>query len=209
MEQAKTIQKEEPLFGKWSLGEVRVTDISLANYIDLSPRRIPHTFGRHSGKRFGKTKINIVERLVNKLMRSGQGKRRLSGKYMRGRKSCGKKLQAMRIVENAFEIVEAQLKENPVQAFVRAIEKSAPREDTTRLTRGGVSYTQAVDVAPTKRIDESIKNLAIAAFSQSFNNPTKAEEALAKEIVLASKEDPQSFSIKRRNEIERIAKSSR
>jgi small subunit ribosomal protein S7 len=142
-------------------------------------------------------------------MRSGQGKRRLSGKYIRGRGSCGKKQQAMSIIEKAFTIVEQQTKENPVQVLVRAIEKSAPREDTTRLTRGGISYTQAVDVAPLKRIDESLKNLALAAFAQSFNNKTPAPEALAKEIILASKEEAGSFSIKRRDEIERIAKASR
>lgn len=199
----------ELLFGKWNPKEVRITDYSLAKYIDLESKKIPHTFGAHVNKAMAKAKISIVERLVNKIMRSGQGKRKLSGKYIRGRGSCGKKQQAIRIVEDAFELVQKQTGENPVQVLVRAIEKSAPREDTTRLTRGGISYTQAVDVAPLKRIDESLKNIAIAGFAQSFNNKTSAPEALAKEMVLASKEDPQSFSIKRRDEIERIAKASR
>ena len=209
-EQASSVKAQtQLLFGKWDTKAVKVTDISLAKYIDLECKKIPHTFGKHVNKAFAKAKISIVERLINKAMRSGQGKRRLSGKYIRGRGSCGKKLQTMEIVEKAFEIVEKQTNENPVQVLVRAIEKSAPREDTTRLTRGGISYTQAVDVAPIKRIDESLKNLALAAFSQSFNNKTTAPEALAKEIILASKEDSASFSIKRRDEIERIAKSSR
>lgn len=197
------------LFGKWSTKSVKVSDFSLSKYIDLESKKIPHTFGKHVNKAMAKAKISIVERLINKIMRSGQGKRRLSGKYIRGRGSCGKKLQAMKIIEKAFEIVEQQTRENPVQVLVRAIEKSAPREDTTRLTRGGISYTQAVDIAPLKRIDESLKNLALAAFSQSFNNKTSAPEALAREIILASKEDAGSFSIKRRDEIERIAKASR
>ncbi|HIH21660.1 MAG: 30S ribosomal protein S7 [Candidatus Diapherotrites archaeon] len=205
-------QHSEPtslLFGKWNTKEVKVTDYSLAKYIDLESKKIPHTFGTHVNKAMAKAKISIVERLVNKMMRSGQGKRKLSGKYIRGRGSCGKKQQALKIVEKAFDIVEMQTKENPVQVLVRAIEKSTPREDTTRLTRGGISYTQAVDVAPLKRIDESLKNLVLAAFAQSFSSKTSASEALAKEIMLASKEDAASFSIKRRDEIERIAKSSR
>jgi len=201
--------KAELLFGKWNPKEVRIVDYSLAKYIDLESKKIPHTFGAHVNKAMAKAKISIVERLVNKIMRSGQGKRKLSGKYIRGRGSCGKKQQAIHIVESAFMIVEKQTGENPVQVLVRAIERSAPREDTTRLTRGGISYSQAVDVAPLKRIDESLKNIAIAGFAQSFNNKTTAPEALAKELVLASKEDPQSFSIKRRDEIERIAKASR
>ena len=96
-------------------------------------------------------------------MRSGQGKRKLSGKYIRGRGACGKKLQAMRIVEKAFDRIEKQTKENPVQVLINAIENSAPREDITRIKRGGISYTVSVDVAPTKRIDEALKNLALAA----------------------------------------------
>lgn len=201
--------KAHLIFGKWDPRTVKITDYSLAKYIDIESKKVPHTFGSHSNKAMAKSKISIVERLINKIMRSGQGKRKLSGKYIRGRGSCGKKQQAMAIVEKAFEIVESQTKENPVQILVKAIERAAPREDTTRLTRGGISYSQAVDIAPIKRIDESLKNIAIAGFAQSFNNKTSASEALAKELVLASKEDPQSFSIKRRDEIERIAKSSR
>ena len=142
-------------------------------------------------------------------MRSGQGKRKLSGKDIRGRGACGKKLQAMRQIQEAFEKIEKQTKENPIQLLVKAIENSAPREDITRIKRGGISYTVAVDIAPMKRIDESLKNIALAAFSQSFNSKISGADALAKEIMLAAKDDSTSFSIKRRNEIERIALGSR
>ena len=150
-----------------------------------------------------------MERLINKIMRSGQGKRKLSGKYIRGRGSCGKKVQSMKIVEKAFYIVERETKQNPVQVLVQAIENAAPREDITRIKRGGVSYTVAVDVAPLKRVDEALKNIALAAFAQSFNSKTSAEQALAKELMLAAKGDNTSFAVKRRDEVERIAVSSR
>lgn len=212
MSEAKTMEKERQeclVFGKWSVKGIKVSDISLAKYLNLESKSIPHSFGKHASKRFGKSQLGIVERLVNKIMRSGQGKRKMSGKYIRGRGSCGKKLQALKIVGKAFSIVEQQTKENPIQALVKAVENSAPREDTTRVARGGVSYTQSVDIAPLKRIDESVKNLALAAFAQSFNSRTSAEEALAREIILASVNNPQSFAIKRKDEIERIAKASR
>ena len=197
------------IFGRWSAEGVKISDISLANYISLSAKVFPHSFGRETKGRFEKREINIVERLINKIMRSGQGRRRLSGKYIRGRKSCGKKLQAMKIVEKAFEIIEKETKQNPIQILVRAIENSAPREDVTRFRKGGIAYTQAVDVAPLRRIDEALKNIAVATFSQSFNSKVSASEALAKELILAAKNDNQSFSIKRKNEVERIAASSR
>jgi len=197
------------VFGKWDVEDVQITDVSLANHITLEGRRIPHTFGRRAAGNLEKSSLNIIERLTNKVMRSGQGKRKLSGKYIRGRGSCGKKLQAMRIVEGAFEIIERETRENPIQVLVRAIENAGPREDITRIKRGGISYTVSVDVSPVRRVDESLKNLALSAFSSSFNKRVSAEDALAKEIMLAAKEDNTSFSIKRRDEVERIAKSSR
>jgi len=196
-------------FGKWETEEVQVRDLGLANYINFDAKTVPHSFGRKAKKRFEKGQMDIVERLINKMMRSGQGKRKLSGKYIRNRKSCGKKLQAMEIVENAFEIIEKKTNENPLQVLVKAIENSAPREDVTRVKKGGIIYSQAVDVSPLNRVDESLKNIAIAAFASSFKKKTSASAALAEELVLASKEDTKSFSVKRRDEVERIAKASR
>jgi len=201
--------EEIKFFNKWGTKDVKISDVTLAKHISLKPRIIPHTFGRETRKRFQKAELNIVERLVNKLMRSGQGKRKMSGKYIRGRGGCGKKFQVIRMIEAAFELIEAETKQNPIQVLVKAVENAAPREDTTRIKRGGVAYTVSVDISPMRRIDDAIKNIALAAFAQSFNSKTAAESALAKEIILASKDDSASFSIKRRDEVERIAVASR
>ncbi len=197
------------LFGKWDSETVKIEDISLVKYINFEQKEVPHTFGKNTRRRFAKGNLGIVERLINKIMRSGQGKRKLSGKYIRGRHGCGKKMQAMQIIEDAFTIIENETKENPLQVLVKAIENSAPREDITRIKKGGIAYTLAVDLSPLKRIDESLKNLALAAFSSSFNKKVDASQALAKELILASKNDSNSFSVKRKNEVERIAVSSR
>lgn len=197
------------IFDKWDTTDIKVRDLGMSKYMNLKTKIIPHSFGRQNKKAFEKAKINIVERLINKIMKSGQGKRKLSGKYIRGRDSCGKKIQAMKIVEDAFTKIEYRTNENPVQVFVRALENSAPREDITRLKKGGIAYSQSVDVAPLKRVDEAIKNIALAAFSNSFNKKVSASDALAEEIILASQENPKSFAVKRRDEMERIAKASR
>jgi len=201
--------KDYKLFNKWSFNEVVVSDPSLMNYINLDPVIVPHSFGTKSQKKFGKANINIVERLINKAMRSGQGKRKLSGKYIRGRNGCGKKLQVMQIAEDAFTIVEQQTKKNPIQVLVTAIEFAAPREDVTRVKKGGIAYTLAVDVSPMKRLDEAIKNIALAGFGNSYRTSISASKALADEIIAASNNDNKSVAIKRRDEVERIAKSSR
>jgi small subunit ribosomal protein S7 len=197
------------LFNKWSFNDAIITDLSLVRYVNLDPLVIPHSFGRKTRGRFEKANLNIVERLVNKLMRSGQGKRKLSGKFIRGRGSCGKKMEALRIVEKAFEIIEKQTKQNPLQVFIRAIENTAPREDVTRVKKGGVAYTLAVDVSPMKRLDEAVKNLALGGFGGSFNKKVTAEQALADEIIAAASNDLKSSAVKRRDEVERIAKASR
>ncbi|MFA6065478.1 MAG: 30S ribosomal protein S7 [archaeon] len=197
------------LFNKWSFADVIISDLSLNNYVNLDPVIMPHTFGRKTRGRFEKANLNIVERLVNKIMRSGQGKRKLSGKFIRGRGSCGKKMEAMKIVESAFEIIEKQTKQNPIQVYIKAIENSAPREDVTRVKKGGVAYTLAVDVSPLKRLDEAVKNLALGGFGGSFNKKVSAQQALADEIIAAAANDIKSSSVKRKDEVERIAKASR
>ncbi|MCX6804165.1 MAG: 30S ribosomal protein S7 [Candidatus Diapherotrites archaeon] len=197
------------LFNKWSFSDVIISDLSMVKYVNLDPIVIPHSYGRKTRGRFEKANLNIVERLVNKLMRSGQGKRKLSGKFIRGRGSCGKKLETISIVEKAFEIIEKQSKQNPIQMLVRAVENAAPREDVTRIKKGGVSYTLAVDVSPLKRLDEAVKNLALGGFGGSFNKKITAAQALADEIIAAANNDLKSSSIKRKDEVERIAKASR
>lgn len=197
------------ILGKWAMEGVQIRDYSLAPYINLESRFVPHSFGRSTEHKFEKAKMNVVERLINKIMRSGQGKRKMSGKFIRGRNSTGKKIQAIQIVERAFEQIERETNQNPVQVLITAIENVTVREDTTRIKKGGVAYTVAVDVAPMRRVDEALKNLALCGFAGSFNKKVAAHEALAKEIILAAKGDSNSSSIKRRDEVERIAVASR
>lgn len=199
----------EKIFGKYELSDVKVTDPSLKKYIDLSPVSIPHSHGRHTKKQFGKMKVNIVERLVNKLMRGGTGEK-TSGKVIRthGRLQ-GKKFTSMRIVEEAFDSIAKNTKSNPVQVFVDAIQNTAPREDTTRVQYGGVSYQVAVDVSAGRRLDMALRNISLSAIIGAFDKKKTLSEALADEITLAAKNDQNSYAIKKRDETERMARSAR
>ncbi len=200
----------DKLFGKYPLDKLEITDMSLAQTISLRPINVPHTFGRTSKKTLGKMDVNIVERLANKLMRGGTGEK-TSGKVIRthGRMQ-GKKLRALKVVEKAFEIVEKETKENPVQVLIRAVENSAPREDVTRVSHGGVSYQIAVDVSATRRLDMALRNIALAALMGAFNKPKSLSQALADEIISTGKGDIQtSYAMKKRDETERMARSAR
>ncbi|MBI5159096.1 30S ribosomal protein S7 [Candidatus Micrarchaeota archaeon] len=197
------------LFGKYDLSEVSVTDEGLKPYVSLTSVKIPHSHGRQAKKQFGKSKVNLVERLVNKLMRGGTGKK-TAGRVIRTHgKLQGKKYKAIKIVEQALAEVQKRTNKNPVQTLVEAVQNTAPREDTTRVQFGGVSYQVAVDVAAQRRLDMALRNLSLAAIMQSFAKKTTMAEALANELVLASKADVNSYAVKKRDETERIARSAR
>ncbi len=181
----------------------------MERYISLKPSQVLHAAGRQAHKQFGKAEVSIVERLINKVMRSGPGAKKLGGKRIRGAKGCGKKQKAYNTVRLAFEIIEQKTKKNPIQVLIDAIQNSAPREETTRISYGGITYHVAVDSAPQRRLDIALKNLAGGAYSRSFNSKKSIEECLAEELILASKYDMKSFAVKRKEETERIAKGAR
>lgn len=182
------------VFGKWDT-KVEVRDPSLKKYICLMPVYLPHTGGRHEHRRFGKARVPIVERLINQIMRPGRNK--------------GKKHLAYNIVKLTFDMIYLKTKQNPIQVLVRAIENSAPREEVTRIMYGGIIYYVAVDVSPQRRVDLALRHIVMGAKEASFNNPKPIEESLSEEIIAAANNDPKSFAIRRKEEIERIALSSR
>ena len=57
---------EVKLFGKWSLTDVQVTDMSLQDVITVNKNQkyLPHSAGRYQVKRFRKVQCPVAERLV-------------------------------------------------------------------------------------------------------------------------------------------------
>jgi len=186
---------EIKLFGKWSYSGVQVNDLGLQRYVSLRPAYTPHSMGRHEHGRFRKAQVNVVERLVNNLMRPG--------------KNAGKKARVINMVKNAFEIVYLRTGQNPIEVLIKAIENAATCEDTTRLSYGGMVYHMAVDVAPQRRVDMALRLITEGARKASLNNPRTIEECLADELILAANKDVKSYAVSKRNEMERIARSSR
>lgn len=194
------------VFGKWDPTEVAVEDMGLRRYLSISEMGVPHTSARNANKQFHQTGVHIVERLMNKLMVTGhEGKthKRSSGSF------SGKKMLAYRIVSDAFELIEKRAKKNPLQVLVDAVSNASPREETTMLKYGGVSYHQSVDVAPKRRLDVALRYLTVGAAKSAFKKKKSIAQALAEEIISASKQDNKCYSIARKEEIERVAKAAR
>ncbi len=198
------------IFDKYDVTNIEVKDPSLVQYISLNEIRMPHSHGRHAKKKLAKKNVNIVERLVNKLMRGGTGEK-TSGKVVRTNGGIqGKKTKALKIVEEAFDIVAKKTKQNPVQLLVDALQNTAPREDFTRVSFGGVSYQVAVDVSASRRLDMALKNIALAAIIGSFAKKKTMAQALADELENAAKNDSNaSYAVKKRDETERMSRSAR
>lgn len=189
-------EKPKPkLWGKWEFEKVKVQDPGLQRYISLKPIFSPHSGGRHEHKRFRKSEVNIVERLVNDLMRHGQ--------------VGGKKAKAVNIVKSAFELIRTKTGRNPIEVCVEAIEHSAPCEDTTRISYGGMVYHMAVDISPQRRLDLALRLITEGVRKAAFGNPKPIEECLADEVMLAAAGDGKSYAVQKKNEMERVALSSR
>ncbi len=191
------------LFRKWHLSEIEIKDIGLKTAISLKKTIMPMDFGRSALRRFNKADVNIVERLVNKMMHFGKKNAKNTGRM------AGKKIHIYNIVKTAFEIIHLKTGKNPVEVLVRAIENSAPNEDTTRIVYGGTVYHVSVDVAPLRRVDLALRFIADGVKEATFSNPKPIEEFLAEHLILSANNDPASPSVKRKNELERIAQASR
>ena len=183
------------LFNKWDVAEVKVTDPSLIRYVTLTSLIIPHSCGKFSKQEFNKSNMMIVERLINRLMQT--------------EKNTGKKQLAIRIVRDAFEIINKKTKRNPVEVLVEAIGNSGPREETVRLKYGGINVPKSVDTAPMRRVDTAIGFLAEATLKGSSTSKKSASAVLADELIAASKGDMKCYSVGKKEERERIAKSAR
>lgn len=192
---SKKQEKEINLFGKWSFKDVEARDLGLRRYMPLKPVAVPHSMGRHEHKRFRKANVNIVERLINNTMRPG--------------KNAGKKAKAIKIAKHAFEIIHLRTGRNPIEIVVKAVENSAPCEDTTRLSYGGIVYHLSVDVSPQRRVDLALRHLCEGARQASMHNPRSIAECLAEELILAANHDTKSHAVSKRHEMERIARASR
>jgi small subunit ribosomal protein S7 len=197
---------EIKFFNRWSAEGIEVKDVGLRSYITLAPRIMPKTGARYAGNRFHKSNTFIVERLAAKLLTAGhKGKKH----FMSSGHNTGKKDKALTIVENALAKCEAQLKANPLQILVKAIENAAPREEVIAIEYGGARYPKAVDVAPQRRIDLALRYMVQGAYVKSFNKKKKIEESLAEEIIAAYKLSPASNAVAKKRDLERQAASSK
>ncbi len=194
------------LFNKYSSAGIEVVDEGIKPYITIDPIYVPKTGARYAGDRFHKSRVSIVERLINKVMVAGhKGKKH---KYSSGH-NTGKAQKAYSIVKDAFAIVEEKTGQNPLAVFVKAVENAAPREEIVTIEYGGARYPKAVESAPQRRVDFALRMMTQATYATSFDSKRDAESALATEIIEAYRLSPKSQAISKKQDMERQADSAR
>ena len=193
-------------FNRWDVEGIKVDDPGLQDYIAIEPRIVPKTGARYAKNRFHRSKVFIVERLINKLMIPGhKGKKH----FKTSSHTTGKANKAFSIIENVFSQIEKQTKENPIKVFVKALENAAQREEILTIEYGGARYPKSVECSPQRRVDIALRHMAQGAYHKSFNSKKSIENTLADEIINAYKLNSASNAIAKKLEVERQADASR
>jgi small subunit ribosomal protein S7 len=128
----------------------------------------------------------LVAKLINKVMLDG------------------KKDTAQQILYTAFDRIEAQTKQNPLDVFQKALENIMPVLEVRSRRVGGSNYQVPVEVRPERRTTLGLRWLV--QYSRLRNERTM-DERLAKEIMDAA--NGQGNSVKKREDIHRMAEANK
>jgi len=58
-------------FNKWDCSGIKVEEPGLQKYLSVEAKIVPKTGAKYAGNRFHKSRVFIVERLINKIMITG------------------------------------------------------------------------------------------------------------------------------------------
>ena len=193
------------LFDMYDVSEIEIKDSSLKPHINLTPRILLKSHGRNIEK-FAKSRVNILERLANRIAVPGHvgKKHKIITSW-----SSGKYNKNMGIVIAALDFIEKKTKKNPIQVLVNAIDNGSPRDEITVIEHAGARYPQAVDCSPLRRIDLALRWIVQGSYQRCFAKKKSMSQSLAEEIIKASEENMESYSIGKKNEAEKQADSAR
>ncbi|KAM3858174.1 small ribosomal subunit protein uS7 [Diretmus argenteus] len=229
---------EIKLFGKWSTDDVQINDISLQDYIAVKEKYakyLPHSGGRYAAKRFRKAQCPIVERLTNSMMMHGRN----NGKKLMTVRIVKHAFEIIHLLtgENPLQVlVNAIINSGPREDSTRigragtvrrqAVDVS-PLRRVNQSDRGpanhnlrhivSLDYVHVVfkflcrSVSPTypPLVFQAIWLLCTGAREAAFRNIKTIAECLADELINAAKGSSNSYAIKKKDELERVAKSNR
>ncbi len=125
-------------------------------------------------------------------------------KFMNSIMYDGKKSVAESIVYNAFDIIEARLRQEPLPVFMQALENVAPAIEVRSRRVGGATYQVPVEVRPERRQALAIRWIITAA--RARNDKTMVDRLSAELMDAASN---RGNAVKKREDTHRMAEANR
>lgn len=116
----------------------------------------------------------------------------------------GKKSIARKIVHDAFEIIAAETKENPMDVFDNAMKNVVPTVEVKSKRVGGANYQVPMPVRGDRRFALAYRWMLLAARGKKGK---PMAEKLAEEIMLAAKGE--GDSVKKKLDVQRMADANR
>lgn len=118
--------------------------------------------------------------------------------------SRGKKSTAEKVLYDAFDKIEKETKDNPVQVFEKAIDNASPLLEVVSKRVGGANYQVPREVRPERKFFLACKWIITAARSKKGK---PMAEKLAEELILAFKNE--GTAIKKKQNVHKMAEANR
>ena len=116
----------------------------------------------------------------------------------------GKKSVAVRIMYDAFDLIQERSKRDPLEVFEQALKNVSPSVEVKPRRVGGATYQVPIEVAVDRRQSLSMRWLLVASRGRAGRSMA---ENLASELLDAANNS--GSAIKRREEVHRMAESNR
>ncbi len=126
------------------------------------------------------------------------------GRFINSIMKDGKKSVAERVVYDAFDVIKAQTKEEPLKVFEKALENAQPVVEVASKRVGGANYQVPREVRPERKFMLATRWMILAARGKKGKDMA---HRLAEEIIMAAKNE--GAAIKKKQDIHRMAEANR
>ena len=128
----------------------------------------------------------------------------LVGKFLNTVMRCGKKSLAENICYGAFDLMEKQLKQDPLEMFKSALKNVKPMVEVKARRVGGSNYQVPVEVPQRRGYALAMRWIVEASMQR---NERSMKEKLAKELIDASKNT--GAAIRKRDDVHKMAEANK
>ena len=130
---------------------------------------------------------------------------KLVSKFMNMLMLGGKKSTSEGILYGAFDTLQERYKEDPIEAFRKALDNVKPSLEVKSRRVGGSNYQVPVEVNPNRRLSLSIRWLV--SYARQRGDGKTMQEKLANELLDAS--NLRGGAVKKREDTHRMAEANK